>query len=78
MKRATNRIVSPQLAYPDSSDVSDAVPTVSSYNNDALTLSLPVVNQVQVGHLDHYIEPPDDLIRLCTSFSKMFYKIRKN
>ena len=57
----------PQPFYPDSSDLSNAVPTVSSYNNDALTFSLPVVNQVQVKPFsfdfnhDHYFEPPDHL-----------------
>ena len=46
-----------QPAYADSSDLSDAIPTVSSYHNDALTLSLPVINQVQVmphDNLDWY------------------------
>merc|ERR1712130_2275 len=39
-------------AYADSSDLSDAIPTVSSYHNDALTLSLPVINQVQMTWAD--------------------------
>jgi len=43
---------SSEPAYPDSSDLSNAVPSVSSYNNDALTLSLPVVNQVQITWAD--------------------------
>ena len=49
--RSTNNICQlllPQPAYPDSSDLSAAVPTVSSYDNDVLTLSLPVVDQQQV------------------------------
>ena len=37
-----------QPAYPDPFDISSAVPTVPAYVNDVLTLSLPVVNQVQV------------------------------
>ena len=37
-----------QPAYPDPFDISSAVPTAPAYVNDVLTLSLPVVNQVQV------------------------------
>ena len=37
-----------QPAYPDPFDISSAVPTAPAYVDDVLTLSLPVVNQVQV------------------------------
>ena len=38
-----------QPAYPDPFDISSAVPTAPAYVDDVLTLSLPVVNQVQVN-----------------------------
>ena len=37
-----------QPAYPDPFDISSAIPTAPAYVDDVLTLSLPVVNQVQV------------------------------
>jgi len=39
-------------AYPDPFDISSAVPTVPAYVNDVLTLSLPIVNQVQMTWAD--------------------------
>ena len=50
-----------QPAYPDPFDISSAVPTVPAYVNDVLTLSLPVVNQVQVDEKLQsvfYLNPP--------------------
>ena len=38
--------------YPDSTDLSKAVPTTPAYNNDSLTLSLPVVNGQQMTWSD--------------------------
>ena len=55
---------SPQPLYPDASDLSDAVPSLSAYDNSQETLSLPVVDGQQVSLLiqsPHRVSSPPSI-----------------